>query len=175
MHIVPAPAICEALAGLDNVTWNISVHFPSVGDVANFAVVMLRCSSSMFTQVLCGMMIVLPIISAGPSDSLHPDAFAKATELKTALAAGQPPPFDAHEWARKDANEVLQKDGSEVLKAYLDKAVPLPIAGLYVFDEFWQQVRPAHRRGGLENCLKVGRGSCLVCQHACVLKRCQWD
>lgn len=78
--------------------------------------------------------------SAGPSDSLHPDAFEKAQELGSALANGLPPPFDASVWARKDANEVLVKDGPEVLKAYLDAAAPLRIIGLYTFGEFFQQV-----------------------------------
>jgi hypothetical protein len=43
-------------------------------------------------------------------------------------------------WERKDANEVLMKDGAEVLAAYIDAAKPVPVRGLYSFEDFWQQV-----------------------------------
>lgn len=106
----------------------------------------------------------------GPHDSLHPDAPAAAAAAAAELSAAadttmaglpvdtataspspQPPAADVAAaaaaamsvWARKDANEVLVKDGPQVLLAYLDAAQPLPIRGLFRFEDFWPQASKA--------------------------------
>jgi hypothetical protein len=66
--------------------------------------------------------------AAGPDTGLEAGSEA---DPAAAAAAG---------WERKDANEVLMKDGPEVLTAYIDAAKPVPVRGLYRFEDFWQQV-----------------------------------
>lgn len=63
------------------------------------------------------------------------------TSKETSLAEPTSDASQASDWARKDANEVLMKDGAAVLKAYVDAAKPLPIRGLFRFNDFWEQVR----------------------------------
>eukprot|EP00775_Hariotina_reticulata_P010436 gene10436-10594_t len=47
----------------------------------------------------------------------------------------------------RDANEVLVKDGADVLCSYLDAAQPLPIRGLFKFDDFFDQVYDLYNQG----------------------------
>jgi hypothetical protein len=42
---------------------------------------------------------------------------------------------------------VLVKDGAAVLKAYIDAARPLPIRGLFRFNDFWTQVYDLYQQG----------------------------
>lgn len=72
--------------------------------------------------------------SATAPAAATPAAEGEGEAAAVGAAAGDP-------WARKDANEVLMKDGFEVLLRYIDAAEPLPIRGLFRFEEFWPQVR----------------------------------
>jgi twinkle protein len=65
---------------------------------------------------------------------------ADSKEQAAAAAAVVDAGLVASRWARKDANEVLMKDGADVLCAYLHAAQPLPIRGLFKFDDFFDQV-----------------------------------
>jgi twinkle protein len=59
-----------------------------------------------------------------------------------------PPPETCRSpFFRKDANDVLVHDGPSALAAYVRRAQPLPIRGLFRFQAFWQQVHDLYKQG----------------------------
>jgi twinkle protein len=111
-----------------------------------------------------------------------------AADMPAAPVVGADP-----EWFRKDANEVLVKDGPQALRAFIEAAQPVPVQGLYTFQDFWKPVRSdgeqaaGSRREGLkaELCSCVGgirrmtvgddcataaaRGRCrVICMPCCI-------
>lgn len=85
-----------------------------------------------------------PATDDGGSEPAEQAAAAGAAWLMTSAAADMPaaPVVGADpEWFRKDANEVLVKDGPQALRAFIEAAQPVPVQGLYTFQDFWKPVR----------------------------------
>jgi twinkle protein len=102
----------------------------------------------------CGGGSAAAAASASPSSGDHAEPTTPTTsdakedndsdDPSSSPATKAPPP---NPFFRKDANEVLVKDGPSALAAYVRRAQPLPIRGLFRFQAFWQQVHDLYRQG----------------------------